>query len=188
MELVPITLKKNNMNKQEKKNLGNSTKRKRIIAGSIVEIPMDKEFYVYAQILNHGSYAFFDYRSEKPLCDLSELLDKPVLFILGVYDYIIKNNIWSIVGKLPIREDLQKQPLMYIYDVHTDKYCLYDNNTGEITSCTKDQARGLERASVWEENQIEDRIRDYYNNLPCIWLSEHYQLFPESKPIRPAVP
>ena len=177
-----MTLKKNNMSRQEKKNLENSTKRQRIIVGSIVEIPIDKEYYVYAQILSHGGYAFFDCRYEKPLRDLSELLNKPVLFIVGVYDYIIKNNRWSVVGKLPIREDLQKQPLMYIYDVHTDKYCLYDNNTGEITPCTKDKARGLERASVWEENHIEDRIRDYYNNLPCIWLSDHYQLFPETNP------
>lgn len=89
------------MSKQEIKNLGNGTKRQRIIVGSIVEIPIDKEYYVYAQILSHGGYAFFDCRYEKPLRDLSELLNKPVLFIVGVYDYIIKNNRWSVVGKLP---------------------------------------------------------------------------------------
>ena len=60
------------MSKQEIKNLGNGTKRQRIIVGSIVEIPIDKEYYVYAQILSHGGYAFFDCRYEKPLHDLSE--------------------------------------------------------------------------------------------------------------------
>ena len=71
---------------------------------------------------------------------------------------------------------------MYIYDANTDTYSLYNNNTGEITPCNKEKASGLERASVWGENHIEDRIRDYYNNVPCIWLTDHYKLFPETKP------
>ena len=103
----PLTGKKyktqieKNMSKQEKKNLGNKPKRQKITIGSIVEISIEGLYYVYAQILSHGGYAFFDCRYEKPLRDLSELLNKPVLFIVGVYDYIIKNNRWSVVGKLP---------------------------------------------------------------------------------------
>ena len=168
------------MNKQEKENLGSNSKKQRITVGSIVEIPIDNVYYVYAQILKKGCYAFFDYRSENQLQDYSILQEKPVMFIVGVYDYIIKKNIWSIVGKLPIRENLKIQPLMYIYDAHKDTYSLYNNNTGEIIPCTKDEAYGLERASVWGDKHIEDRIRDYYNNVPCIWLNEHDKLFSNS--------
>jgi hypothetical protein len=168
------------MSKQEKMKLENHIKKQRIIVGSIVEISIDDKYYVYAQILKNGSYAFFDFRSEKQLQDYSILQEKPVLFIVGVYDYVIKKNIWRIVGRLPIRESLNILPLMYIYDVHKDAYSLYDNNTGEITPCSKEEARGLERASVWGDNHIEDRIRDYYNNVPCIWLNDHYKLFPYS--------
>ena len=161
-------------------NAENNIKKQRIIVGSIVEILIDHEYYVYAQILKNGSYAFFDYRSERQLQDFSVLQEKPVLFIVAVYDYVVKENIWRIVGRLPIRENLKTLPLAYIYDANKDTYSLYDNNTGEITPCTKDEARGLERASVWGDNHIEDRIRDYYNNVPCIWLEEHYKLFSNS--------
>lgn len=168
------------MNKQEKKNLISKIKKQRLVVGSIVEINIDNEYYTYAQILNKGVYAFFDYRVEESLQDLSVLLNKPTLFMVGVYDYIIKNNIWKIVGKIPIREDFRNLPLMYIYDSITEKYSIYDSNTGSITLTTRDKAIGLERAAVWAENHIEDRIRDYYNHTPCIWLSEHYKLFPEN--------
>lgn len=168
------------MSKQENKNLKNKTKRQRIIVGSIIEIQINKEYYVYAQILSNGGYAFFDYRNDIPLSDLTRLLDKPILFIVCVYDYIIKNNIWHVIGELPIRDELKTQPLMYIHDANTDAYSLYDNNTGKITPCTKEEAYGLERAAVWEENHIEDRIRDYYNNMPCVWLKEHNKLFSEN--------
>ena len=57
-----MSTKKEKMSKQEIKNLGNGTKRQRIIVGSIVEIPIDKEYYVYAQLLSHGGYAFFAHR------------------------------------------------------------------------------------------------------------------------------
>ncbi len=169
------------MNRQEEKNLESRTTKQRVVVGAIVEIPIDTEYYVYAQILKNRGYAFFDYRSKQPLHNISILINKPVLFIVSIYDYVVKNNIWHIVGKLPIREDLKVQPMMYIYDADSDKFNLYNNNTGEIAPCTKDKAFGLERASVWAENHIVDRIRDYYNNVPCIWLKEHYKLFPEQE-------
>ena len=65
--------KKNNMSKQEKMKLENHIKKQRIIVGSIVEISIDDKYYVYAQILKNGSYAFFDFRSEKQLQDYSIL-------------------------------------------------------------------------------------------------------------------
>ena len=169
------------MNKQEKESSEINSKKQRITVGSIVEISIDNVYFVYAQILKKGCYAFFDYRSEKQLQDYSILQDKPVMFIVSVYDYVIKENIWSIVGKLPIRESLRIQPLMYIYDANKDTYNLYNNNTGEITPCTKDETHGLERASVWGDNHIEDRIRDYYKNMPCVWLKEHDKLFTKSE-------
>lgn len=170
------------MKKQEKKSLDTKPKRQRIVIGSIVEIPIDGNYFVYAQILYDGGYAFFDYRSSESISDLSVLEHTSVLFIVAVYDYVIHKNIWRIVGKLPVREKLRAQPMEYIYDRITDRFSLYNPNTGKIIPTTKDKARGLERAAVWGDNHIEDRIRDYYNNVPCIWLKDHYRLFPESVP------
>lgn len=170
------------MKEQEKRNLETKKKKQRVIPGYIVEISINKEYYVYAQILHNSKFAFFDYKTPNPISDIAILTDAPVLFIVCVYNYVINQNIWKIVGKLPIRDNLKVLPLSYVYDVHHDSFSTYDNNTGEMKPATKEEVRGLECAAVWAENHIEDRIRDYYNKVPCIWLKEHYLLFPESKP------
>ena len=171
------------MSKQEKKNLENKAKRQKITIGSIIEIPIEGKYFVYAQILPQSLYAFFDYRSTEPIVDFSCLNSAPVLFVIPVYDYVVTKGIWLKVGKMPIREDLvKKSKKYYIYDEISGKYSKYDSYTGEIFSSTKEDIRGLERAAVWAENHVEDRIRDYYNHVPCLWLKEHYELFPESFP------
>ena len=170
------------MNKQEGKSLENNQKRQKITIGSVFEVPINGEYYVYGQILPNGGYVFFDYKSKMPIRNISTLTSAPILFVVGVYDYVITRNIWHKVGKLPIRKELETQPMQYIYDSKTGKFSLYDNNTGTITPSSKDAVRGLECAAVWGENHIIDRIRDYYNHIPCIWLKEHYELFPESIP------
>lgn len=170
------------MKQKEEKNLENKPKRQRITVGSILEIPIDGKYYVYAQILPEAQYVFFDYHSPIPLSDFSILESVPILFVIAVYDYVVNKGLWLKVGKLPIRNDLEIMPMKYMYDKFNNKYDLYNPNTGEVTPSTKDAVRGLERAAVWGENHVEDRIRDYYNGVPCIWLREHYELFPESKP------
>lgn len=170
------------MSKQEKKNLAAKPMRQKKTIGAVVEILIEGQYYVYAQILPKSLFAFFDYRSETPIIDLSCLTTAPVLFVIPVYDYVITKGIWLKVGKLPIRKDLEILPLEYIYDETSGKYSTYNCYTGEIVSSNKEEVQGLERAAVWAENHVEDRIRDYYNNVPCIWLKDHYNLFPDSLP------
>lgn len=170
------------MKKQEKRNLENKSKRQKNTVGSIVEISIEGNYYVYAQILPWGLFAFFDYRSKVPIKDFSCLLDAPVLFRLCIYRYVVAKGLWKKVGKLPIRLDINTSKYEYIYDDLSKEFSKYNYVTGEITPSTKEEVRGLECAAVWGENHVEDRIRDYYNQVPCIWLQQHYELFPESLP------
>lgn len=171
------------MSKQENKNLENRPKRQKKTIGAIIEISIEEKYYVYAQILPKSLYAFFDYRCKEPIVDFSCLKNSPVLFIIPVYDYVITKGIWLKVGNMPIREDLERLSISYyIYDEISGKFSKYDSCTGEIIPSTKEDVRGLERAAVWAENHVEDRIRDYYNHVPCLWLKEHYELFPDSLP------
>lgn len=154
------------------------SKKQRITVGSILEIYIEKEYYTYAQILGKAGYAFFDYKTSDKLNDYSILLDKPILFITSVYNDVITQGHWLKVGNLEIRKDLQEQPMQFIQDaMHPDRFEFYDPNTGESRPASKEQIKGLERASVWEANHIEDRIRDYYNGVPCVWLKDDIELF-----------
>ncbi|MBL0048944.1 MAG: hypothetical protein IPP32_12705 [Bacteroidetes bacterium] len=146
--------------------------KQRITEGSIIEINIENQYYVYAQILVKGlGYAFFDYKSKEKLTDFSILRQSKVLFIVMVYNDVITQGKWLKVGKLEIREDLKNQPMKYIQDaINPNNFELYNPNTGEVIKATREQCEGLECAAVWESNHIEDRIRDYYLGVPNIWL------------------
>lgn len=144
-----------------------------ITEGAILELCIDNQYYVYAQILGKAGYAFFDFASNKRMQEFKILQTREVLFILSVYNDVVTRGKWRKVGKLPIREDLQTQPLQYIQDIHyPDRFELYDPNTGEITKATREQCEGLECAAVWEASHVEDRIRDHYLGVPNIWVEQ----------------
>ena len=152
----------------------NNMAKQRITEGAILEINIENKYYVYAQILKKGlGYAFFDYKTKEKLTNFQILNNSKVLFILTVYDYVITQCKWLKVGKLPIREDLLVQPMKFIQDeFNYKKLELYNPNTGEITPTTKDKIIGLERAAVWADNHVEDRIRDHYLGVSNVWLEQ----------------
>lgn len=143
----------------------------RITVGSIIEIPIEGKYFVYAQILGKAGYAFFDFKTIEKLKDITYLRSAKILFVLGVYDDVITQGLWKKVGKLEVRKDLEVQPMQYIYHKgENPEYEIYNPNTGEIRRSTKEQVKGLECAAVWEANHVEDRIRDHYLGVPCIWM------------------
>ncbi|MBW1617528.1 MULTISPECIES: immunity 26/phosphotriesterase HocA family protein [Empedobacter] len=153
-------------------------KSQRITKGSILEISIDNRYYIYAQILGKSSYVFFDYKSVDKIVDLNLLKDKKILFIISVFDQIITKGEWPKVGKLDIRKELEVLPMNFIQDaLNPTNFELYNPNTGEIVPITKNEIIGLERAAVWDKNHVEDRVRDFYNNVPCVWLENDRELF-----------
>ena len=156
-----------------KKNLGINMARQRITEGAILEIKIEGQYYVYAQIVSEADCAFFNYKSTVKLKDFSVLENANVLFIIAVYDDVITQGKWLKVGKSNIREDLKNKPMKFIQDpINQNNFELYNPNTGEISKATKEQCIGLECAAVWEANHVEDRIRDYYLGIPNIWLEQ----------------
>jgi Immunity protein 26 len=156
-------------------------KRQQITIGAVLEIYVDNKYFVYAQI-HDGGYVFFDFKSDKKIKDLNILVNTPILFIVAIFRDVVTKGLWLKIGKLPIRPELEKLPLKFIQDaIKPEKFELYNPNNGEITITTFDKIKGLERTAVWEAHAIEDRIRDYYNGVPCAWLKDDYELFDQNK-------
>ena len=145
-----------------------------------MEINIDNEYFVYAQSYPHNMEIIFDFRSKEPLKDLSVLLSAKQLFRVVVYRWVIGSGYWKKVGKLPLREDLLPIEKQYIYHKF-DKIKFEIVTPGAslehwATPSTKEECVGLERCAVWADNHIIDRVRDYYNNVPCVWMSTSYEL------------
>lgn len=119
----------------------------------------------------------FDYKSDIPLEELLILKDCKTLFRVTVYDSVLRNGRWRIVGNIPIKEEFLVPHIKYIYDKFENSFALYNTETGEITKCSKEEARGRERSAVWDDFHVEDRLYDHYRNQPCKWLKEEYELW-----------
>ena len=104
------------MKEQDNKNLEIKTpKRQQMTSGAILEIPINNEYYTYAQILYKSQCAFFDFKSLSPIKDITILADLPVLFITNIYKEVVTKGVWQKVGKLPIRDEFKNPPMQYIY-------------------------------------------------------------------------
>lgn len=153
------------------------SKKQRPVLGDVFQIKVNDQYY-YGQVLIRGVYAFFDFHSNDPIDDLSVLNNCPILFQVCVYADVITRGVWTIVGKIPVREGLL--PLMPEFIYHKDglpEFELYNPNNGEIHPATKEECKGLELCSVWDSNHVTDRLLDYYANRPCVWLKERNELF-----------
>ena len=145
-------------------------------SGTIYEIVIDNSYYCYAEIIPYGNMAFFDYKSDKPLEDLSVLLTTPVLFIVAIYPYILTKKLWKKVGIINLREEFNNDVQFYVYHRIYDSFDIYSSKTGELIKSTREECLGLEQCAIWGVNHIEDRLRAYYSGKPCIWLKDDYQI------------
>ena len=148
-------------------------KKQQRTVGSILEVDLCDGTFVYAQILEKASFAFFDYRVKSRLSNFDILTTKGILFILSVYKNAVTDGRWLKVGKIPIVKELQVLPMQFIQDaLNPIMFSLYNPNTGEITDTTKDKVLGLEAAAVWEAEHVESRVKDYYNATTNIWVEQ----------------
>lgn len=146
-------------------------KQRRVI-GDFLKINLPTGELGYSRVLKNASFAIYDLVT-KDLIDITEIAKQDVLFIISVYDDVVTSGRWQRIGNLPLEENLKQLPLKFIQDVlNPSKFELYDPNTGDIKPTQKTNCIGLERASVWEAQHVEERIIDHYAGKPNIWVEE----------------
>jgi hypothetical protein len=146
--------------------------KQRRVKGSVLEIKLENGYYAYAQDLGEG-VVFFDFFLIDPISDLDQLKKVNKLFIVAIYNYPITSGRWKKVGKIPIGDEYANLPLKFIQDGLNPKlFSLYNPNNGEITDATREECEGLECASVWGADHVEDRLRDYINGVPNVWVEQ----------------
>ncbi len=138
-------------------------KRQQRTVGAIVKIPLEKGYFGYARILD-TKIAIYDTYTLEDLTE-NEILLKPILFIVAVFDNAITKGHWEKISKaIPLEASLKNEnlPPMFKQDVFTKKLELVYYNRFE--PATENECKGLERWSVWTAEGIEKRMIAYYAN------------------------
>ena len=153
----------------QKKNLETSNlMRQQRTVGAIVEIPFEPGKKSYARILGEASFAFYDYINTGEDIILTDLIARPILFVVAVYNDAVTRGRWKKIGRIPLEPQLQKLPLKFIQDsLDKNSFSIYDN--GIIRPASKEECVGLEREAVWEPEHMESRIADHYSGKPNKW-------------------
>jgi len=149
--------------------------KKRIVikSGDVFKIDLGDSTHCYAHICKGRTLTiFYDYNGEEEL-DLVQISALNILFKTSIYNYVPRTENWIRVGNIA-SEELDIEPYFYKKDPISGQLYLYHSEFAETNyerKATLAEIEGLERASVWAENHIEDRLRDHYAGRPCKWLN-----------------
>jgi Immunity protein 26 len=150
---------------------------KRRLVGQVVKIDLKDGTCCFARVLKRPLFAFYgklyglnDNPSIDEICNLS------IIFKIDVTSYAITDEIWQVIGRLPLTEELKEIPKFFKQDAMNDELFIYHEITElaphyEIPA-TLSEIDGLERAAVWSPHHVEDRLRDHYAGRPCKWIEE----------------
>ncbi|NML35505.1 immunity 26/phosphotriesterase HocA family protein [Paraburkholderia antibiotica] len=135
--------------------------------GDVVMIDLGNESFGYGRVLLEPTMAFYDLRSREMVA-AREVVKAPVLFTIWVLNKAIKSEKWEVIGNLPLEDHLKAEPKFFKQDMLSKKFFIYDDVKN--IPATREDCIGLERASVWEANHVEDRLRDHFDDVPNKWV------------------
>jgi hypothetical protein len=90
------------------------SRRQQRTPGAILKISLGNGYHSYARILDKSSYAFYDVMTKDDIQSMDEIVSKPIIFIIAVYNDVVTSGHWLKIGKVPLEASLQTLPLKYI--------------------------------------------------------------------------
>jgi hypothetical protein len=136
--------------------------------GDVVEIRMGDGTFAYGQVLNEPLVAFFDVRANAHLT-AEEVLAQPVLFSILVMNYAITDGDWKVIGHAPVPDSIDQRPPFLKKDGITGELFITYDGSEEIPVDLAG-AQHLERAAVWEPEQVRERLEDHFAGRPNMWV------------------
>lgn len=140
--------------------------------GTIKQIALGDGTYVYARELENTFFAIYDSRTED-LLPPKNVTTLPVLFTVSVS--LSARIGWKNVGYVPLIKGEYPLPNRYFrigskptdIMIHDDPY----DPEFKGRKGTLEEAKGLEPAIMWDNYQVENRLRAYYGGHPwAFWV------------------
>lgn len=131
--------------------------------GDVVRIDLGDGRHTYGVLLVNPYVAVYDMVTTGETVERAEVLDRPILFVVAVYNV---GRAWPVVGKVPEERALPAVPEQFMQDVADPSRCEIIDVNGNVRPATPQECVGLERAAVWEPEDVVERIRDHYAGRP----------------------
>jgi hypothetical protein len=139
-------------------------------AGSIYAIPLRDRTYAYACVLDSPLLGFFNIKTREKI-ELTKFEPIDFLFKVFVNKYANKEGKWTLIGRIDLPPFLKKSERFFKKDPISKKFYIYydeGQNGIEILS-SREEVFGLESASVWNAEHIEERLFRNLSGQESMW-------------------
>lgn len=126
--------------------------------GTFVRLVLADGSFGYGRLLESPYAAFYNYRTTNPDFDLDRIASKPILFKVAVN--LLALNAWEFIGWRTLEEHLTQPLVQFRQDVGDFRRCTIFDTAGNERDAAPEECVGLERAAVWEQEGIEERLLD----------------------------
>ncbi len=144
--------------------------------GDIFQIDLGDHTFGYGQVVSKSvEYTFFDYFNDGSIPDFLRITNSNALFRISVDRYVIRDGLWKILGKAPIRDELLQKQNLFSFDRHTNKYTIWSPEGKR--PATPDEIQNLECFASWGHKSVEQRLRDHIAGRPNYHVEEGRQRY-----------
>lgn len=138
--------------------------------GAVLAVGLGDGTFTFAITLPEADFAFFDAQANFDVAP-SNLLELRPIFRVAVHKSAWSTGRWRKVAKVSLPAELLAPRPTYIEDqLRPGHFEIYI--AGVIRKATRAECIGLESASVWEAEHVEDRIKSFYKGEPCKWVKK----------------
>jgi Immunity protein 26 len=143
--------------------------RQKRAVGAVLAVSLGDGTFTFALTLPEADFAVFDARTDNEVAPKNLLELKPI-FRVAVHKSAWSTGRWRKVAKVSPNAELLAPNPTYIEDrLRPGRFQIYA--AGAIRSAARAECMGLESASVWDPEHVEDRIRSFYKGESCPWVT-----------------
>ncbi|HEX6686419.1 MAG TPA: immunity 26/phosphotriesterase HocA family protein [Candidatus Limnocylindrales bacterium] len=132
--------------------------------GDIVRIDLGDGRHTYGQLVTDPYVAVYDLPTTQEVTEMAEVVARPILFIVAVFDSAIGRRGWPVVGQAPPGSPIVTVPDSFLQDVFLN--CKIVDVQGNTRPASPQECAGLERYAVWDPADLTERLRDHYAGRP----------------------
>lgn len=140
--------------------------------GNIIRIKIDDNTFAYGRVIDSGFLEFYDPKiaANESGDGWRELAGSKPIFTLSVHKSWKKNENWVVVGNEP--RDVPGIPSQFMQNIADPSDIKIIDFAGQARPASIEEVQGIERLAVWEDNHVEDRLRDHRDGRPNVWAEQ----------------